>query len=109
MNKDINKQLQIVIGIKKYCPFHSMMNEQYKGNECAECLKESEPTLNDVLLAIGKKHEGYKYWIDCNGDVFEFISGGEYTEEIIILHYDIEKSIFNQSDKTKLAILKLLE
>lgn len=55
-----------------------------------------EPTLNDVLLAIGDKNvEVGGMWIP---------------RKIHILNiYDLKKSLFSQSKETKLAIIKLLE
>lgn len=56
-----------------------------------------EPTLNDVLLAIKENNGVYAgKWetlLYGNGKIF----------------YELKKSLFNQSEETKLAIIKLLE
>jgi hypothetical protein len=64
-----------------------------------------EPTLNDLLLAIEKTGVGI-YVITTQGHICELTSS---RPEDILFKIDLEKSIFNQSDETKLAIIKLLE
>lgn len=140
MNKDINKQLQTVIGklIKKdyfKLEFGTIVfidGIRYKVlddfihlakfpstfevvedvvNISLDDLMENveilgqEPTLNDVLLAIEKTGVGI-YVITTQGHICELTSS---RPEDILFKIDLEKSIFNQSDETKLAIIKLLE
>lgn len=138
MNKDINKQLQTVIGnligkdyfklefgvgIKllegsnlidifighsvenfPYCFYRKSVNSIINTNYYYEILGQ-EPTLNDVLLAIEKTGVGI-YVITTQGHICELTSS---RPEDILFKIDLEKSIFNQSDETKLAIIKLLE
>lgn len=82
-----------------------------KGNTVITHIKEIigfEPTLNDVLLAIGMKRTVYLKTL------------GEYTrlaideeddknDDFNLQYIDLTKSIFNQSEETKVALINLLE
>ncbi len=56
-----------------------------------------EPTLNDVLLAIPEEKQIVIRYIEM------------YARHWIIDIYDLTKSLFNQSEETKVALINLLE
>lgn len=60
----------------------------------------TEPTLNDVFIAIIKNNPNYKsnaFYFKGNDGYFEYGT-----------HYDLTKSIFNQTDEVKQALLELV-
>lgn len=82
--------------------------KRYSKENLGEILGQ-EPTLNDVLLAIETKVSEYEIMI-----FGELLHIGWYEKPNKKGYYDklyinLSKSIFNQSDETKLAIIKLLE
>lgn len=69
----------------------------------------TEPTLNDLLMALNKNNSSE--FIDfCENlwrtNLKELIDCNAYPE---LTHYDLSLSLFNQTDETKLAVLKLLK
>lgn len=65
-----------------------------------------EPTLNDVLLAIGKK--GLDIFIDTDGYLWIRRKDTWHLVTLTSKHIDLEKSIFNQTDKVKQQLLDLI-
>ena len=78
-----------------------------------EIIVKPEPSLNDVLMAIGK-NENYTITdmkLAEKGKVLAIRIIGETLEnrDIIFRYYDLSKSFFNQSEETLQAIYNLLK
>lgn len=71
-----------------------------------------EPTLNDVLLAIEKSNIRKKGCIDLSiedDNYLEVFCDGNYEFETLLVRIGLSKSIFNQEEEVKVAIINLLE
>lgn len=64
----------------------------------------TEPTLQDVLLAIDKKFDGNFGTLVINGCLYFLLKNGKQERTFI----DLTKSLFNQTDEVKQQLLDLL-